>query len=100
MHDSSCPSCGAASDGSTKSCGACGAVSLSPFLSSSVFPISHYPILSPTLTLPCFLHPFIHPALLLPHIKTSCTYHITPPPSTHILLSNTAQYPYPPPPTT
>ncbi|KAK3952171.1 hypothetical protein QBC32DRAFT_342052 [Pseudoneurospora amorphoporcata] len=33
MHGSTCPKCGAASDGSSKSCGSCGAVRyLSPFL--------------------------------------------------------------------
>jgi hypothetical protein len=34
MHDSGCPKCGAASDGSAKSCGSCGAVSSSdlPYL--------------------------------------------------------------------
>ncbi|KAK4189899.1 hypothetical protein QBC35DRAFT_492064 [Podospora australis] len=31
MHGSSCPKCGAASDGSSKACGACGAVCLPPF---------------------------------------------------------------------
>lgn len=43
MHGSSCPKCGAATDGSTKTCGSCGAVSTffsGKAVSSSVFPTS------------------------------------------------------------
>ncbi|KAK3903856.1 hypothetical protein C8A05DRAFT_14205 [Staphylotrichum tortipilum] len=43
MHGSSCPSCGAASDGTAKSCGSCGAVS-SPFSPLRLTSLPSHPI--------------------------------------------------------
>ncbi|KAK4459964.1 hypothetical protein QBC42DRAFT_182114 [Cladorrhinum samala] len=51
MHGSSCPKCGAASDGSNKSCGSCGAVCVS-LLSSPP---------SPSHTFNLFIPPPPHP---------------------------------------
>ncbi|KAL0471010.1 hypothetical protein QR685DRAFT_525221 [Neurospora intermedia] len=62
MHGSSCPKCGAASDGSSKSCGSCGAVSwtinqsISPSFIHSLSLTHHHP----TSLIPKTIHPYTY----------------------------------------
>ncbi|KAK1776996.1 hypothetical protein QBC45DRAFT_417893 [Copromyces sp. CBS 386.78] len=67
MHGSTCPKCGAASDGSSKSCGSCGAVR---YLS----PLVPVPYMSLSLSTLDKWTNFTLPTIVLPQLSCVMTY--------------------------